>query len=73
MFRFKAAESGRHACRAAVDRERSAQLAAGRTIPLGADWTLRVLGIRDGDADQPPVLIVEDMPGSASAPRADAP
>jgi len=32
---------------------------AGDTIPLGRR-TLRVLGIRDDDADQPPVLIVEE-------------
>jgi hypothetical protein len=32
---------------------------AGDTIPLGRR-TLRVVGIRDDDADQPPVLIVED-------------
>lgn len=38
----------------------------GDTIPLSADRTLRVLGIRDDDADRPPVLIVEDMPGTAS-------
>jgi hypothetical protein len=36
----------------------------GDTIPLGRDRTLRVLGVRDEDADQPPVLIVEDMPDS---------
>jgi hypothetical protein len=33
----------------------------GDTIPLG-HRTLRVLGIRDDDADQPPVLVVEDVP-----------
>jgi hypothetical protein len=32
----------------------------GDTIPLGR--TLRVVGIRDDDADQPPVLVVEDVP-----------
>jgi hypothetical protein len=32
---------------------------AGDTIPLGGR-TLRVVGVRDDDADQPPVLIVED-------------
>lgn len=32
---------------------------AGDTIPLGAR-TLRVVGIRDDDADQPPAPIVED-------------
>jgi hypothetical protein len=31
----------------------------GDTIPLGGR-TLRVVGIRDDDADQPPVLIVEE-------------
>ena len=34
---------------------------AGDTIPLGRT-TLRVVGIRDDDADQPPVLIVEEAP-----------
>jgi hypothetical protein len=33
----------------------------GDTIPLGTQRTLRVVGIRDDDADQPPVLVVEDM------------
>jgi hypothetical protein len=33
---------------------------AGDTIPLGRRM-LRVVGIRDDDADQPPVLIVEDV------------
>jgi hypothetical protein len=32
----------------------------GNTIPLGHK-TLRVVRIRDDDADQPPVLVVEDM------------
>jgi hypothetical protein len=31
----------------------------GDTIPLGRR-TLRVLSVRDDDADQPPVLVVED-------------
>jgi hypothetical protein len=35
---------------------------AGDTIPLGRRM-LRVVAIRDEDADQPPVLIVEDVPG----------
>jgi hypothetical protein len=26
-----------------------------------------VLGVRDDNADQPPVLVVEDVPGSASS------
>jgi hypothetical protein len=32
----------------------------GHTIPLG-HRTLRVVAIRDDDADQPPVLVVEDV------------
>jgi hypothetical protein len=32
---------------------------AGDLVPLGRK-TLRVVGIRDEDADQPPVLIVEE-------------
>jgi hypothetical protein len=32
----------------------------GDTIPLGRDRTLRVVAIRDDDADQAPVLVVED-------------
>jgi hypothetical protein len=38
----------------------------GTTIPLGRG-TLRVLGVRDDDADQPPALVVEDLPGSATS------
>jgi hypothetical protein len=34
---------------------------AGDTIPLGGR-TLRVLELRDDEADQPPVLVVEDVP-----------
>jgi hypothetical protein len=30
------------------------------TIPLGADRTLRVIAIRENDADQPPALPVDD-------------
>jgi hypothetical protein len=36
---------------------------AGDTIPLGAGKMLRVVDVRDNDADQPPVLVVEDMAG----------
>jgi hypothetical protein len=39
----------------------------GDTIPLSRERTLRVLGVRDDDADQPPILIVEDMPGAATS------
>jgi hypothetical protein len=35
-------------------------------IYLTDERTLRVLGVRDDDADQPPVLVVEDLPGSAT-------
>jgi hypothetical protein len=31
---------------------------------------LRVLGVRDDDADKPPVLVVEDMQGSATSDAA---
>jgi hypothetical protein len=37
----------------------------GDTIAIGRR-TLRVLGVRDDDADQPPALVVEDLPGSAT-------
>jgi len=33
----------------------------GDVIPLGASRSLRVLRVRDEDADQPPVLVVEDL------------
>lgn len=41
---------------------------AGDTIPLGYKM-LRVVAVRDEDADEPPVLIVEDMagPGKSAA------
>ena len=39
----------------------------GDQIPLNAVRTLRVLGVRDDDADQPPVLVVEDLPGPATS------
>ena len=39
----------------------------GDMIPLSADRTLRVLGVREDDADQPPVLVVEDLPRSATS------
>jgi hypothetical protein len=34
----------------------------GNTIPLGYG-TLPVVAVRDDDAEQPPVLVVEDMAG----------
>ena len=33
----------------------------GDTIPFGPGKTLRVVRLRDDDADQPPVLVVEDL------------
>jgi hypothetical protein len=36
----------------------------GHSIYLG-DRTLRVVGVRDDDSDQPPVLLVEDVSQSA--------
>jgi hypothetical protein len=39
---------------------------AGDTIHLGRKRTLRVVAVRDDDADQPPVLVVEDMPEQAT-------
>jgi hypothetical protein len=33
----------------------------GDTIPLGPERTLQVVRIRDDDADQPPVLVVQDL------------
>ncbi|HEX2461678.1 MAG TPA: hypothetical protein VHJ58_16155 [Vicinamibacterales bacterium] len=38
----------------------------GDTIAIGRRM-LRVLGVRDDDADQPPALVVEDLPGSATS------
>jgi len=38
----------------------------GHTIHLGRR-TLRVVGVRDDDGDQPPVLIVEDVAETASS------
>ena len=42
----------------------------GDKIPVSAERTLRVLGIRDDDADQPPALVVEDMSGTGSSAAA---
>jgi hypothetical protein len=44
---------------------------AGDTIPLGAK-TLRVVGIRDDDADQPSRLVVEDVDVDAGLPSSPA-
>jgi len=45
----------------------------GDKIPLTAERTLRVLGVRDDDADQPPALVVEDLPSSATGAAVDVP
>jgi hypothetical protein len=42
----------------------------GNTIPLGRDRTLRVVSIRDDDADQAPVLVVEDVSQTGTGDRA---
>ena len=36
---------------------------SGDTIPIGAGRTLRVVDGRDEDAEEPPVLVVEDIAG----------
>lgn len=45
----------------------------GDTIPLSAELTLRVLGVRDDDADQSPILVVEDCPDRPLAARPEVP
>jgi hypothetical protein len=42
---------------------------SGDTIPFGRR-TLRVVQVRDDDADEPPVLVVEDMAERASSDAA---
>jgi hypothetical protein len=34
----------------------------GDTIPLGPGRALRVIDVRDGEVDEPVVLVVEDVP-----------
>jgi hypothetical protein len=41
----------------------------GDTIPLGRR-TLRVVGVRDDDADQAPVLVVKDLSGPGTSEEA---
>jgi hypothetical protein len=36
-------------------------------MPLGRERRLRVLGVGDDDARQPPLLVVEDVPGSSNS------
>jgi hypothetical protein len=38
----------------------------GDTLHLGRERTLRVVAVRDDDADQPPVLVVEDAADTAA-------
>jgi hypothetical protein len=40
---------------------------AGDTIPISAGRSLRVIRVRDDDADQPPVLVVEDVAERSSS------
>ena len=64
------AGDGRGQARASVNAERRrAQLARGDMIYLGRR-TLRVVGRRDDDADQPPVLVVEDVAESTTSDAA---
>ena len=42
----------------------------GDTIPLGRGTVLRVVAVRDDDADQPPTLVVEDLYEAASSDEA---
>jgi hypothetical protein len=39
----------------------------GDTIPMGGTRTLRVVEVRRDDPEEPPVLVVEDLPGSANS------
>jgi hypothetical protein len=45
----------------------------GDQIPLNAERTLRVLGVRDDDADQPRCWSLRTCPEQALAPRPDVP
>ena len=53
-----------------LDRPLALASAARDSAGAARDRTLRVLRIRDDDADQPPVLVVEDMPSSDSGAAA---
>jgi uncharacterized protein with von Willebrand factor type A (vWA) domain len=60
-FSVQAGDHGRRAGRAAPTLTGALPTwRSGDTIPLGKR-TFRVLRVRDDDADQPPVLVVEDM------------
>ena len=71
MPRARSGSSGRTAHPSTRPRFRSSTLnwRQGDKILLTADRTLRVLGVRDDDADQPPALVVEDLPGPATSGR----
>jgi hypothetical protein len=43
---------------------------AGDTIHLGRERALRVVAVRDDDADQPPTLVVEDLSETATSDEA---
>jgi hypothetical protein len=43
----------------------------GGRIPMSATRTLRVVEVRGDDSDEPPVLVVEDLPGSATSAAAN--
>jgi hypothetical protein len=59
-FSLSARNGGRRTCRARDAEQRGPELGrAGDTIPLGKR-TLVVIGKRDDDGDQPPVLVVEE-------------
>ena len=49
------------------------QVRCGHAPSLDVLRTLQVFRVRDDDADQPPVLVVEDMSESASSPEPDVP
>jgi hypothetical protein len=42
---------------------------AGDTIHLGREHTLRVVAVRDDNADQPPTVVIEDVSGPATGER----
>jgi hypothetical protein len=57
----QAPADGRLPSRPATYRSSTLNWRQGDKIPLTAERTLRVLGVRDDNADQPPVLVVEDL------------
>ncbi|MGN6431618.1 MAG: hypothetical protein ACTHNB_12950 [Gaiellaceae bacterium] len=59
LFRLVTTDGG--AAEPPVLRSSVPNWSSGDAIPLGAGRTLRVVEVRDDDADKPPVLVVEDM------------